>query len=137
MSDFLPTMIRKKLNVLMMNKTEKITFRADEQYKKMLSHYAELQGISTGQLIRNWIDVIVKNQVLNSSMHVYELQDGRQFPDMKSLCNELKISSHTARKKIKNGVIQKVAIDESHAKKYGNEIHAASSSQAEENRFSV
>ena len=118
-----------------MTKTEKITFRADEQLKKRLVHYAELQGISTGQLIRNWIDVIIKNQVLNSTTHSYQTEDGRQFPNMKALCEELKISSHTARKRIKNGVFKKIAIDQDQANKYGDEIPTARSGKTKRPRI--
>ena len=50
-----------------MNQDEKITFRASKQLKNELAYYAKLQGISTGQLIRNWIQVFINNQVSNST----------------------------------------------------------------------
>lgn len=118
-----------------MNKTEKITFRLDDQLKKQLAHFAELKGISTGKLIRNCIDVIINNPVSNSTIHSYQLDDKRQFPNMKALCNELKISSHTARKRIKNGVIKKITIDPNQANKYGNELQTARSGETEKPRI--
>ncbi len=120
-----------------MDKTEKITFRASEQLKSELVHIAELQGISTGQLIRNLIDVIINNQVINSPKHIYQLQDGTQFPDMKSMCKELQISSLTARKRVKKGVIKKITLNPYQTKQYGEEISTTRSRRTESNRFSV
>lgn len=117
---------------------EKITFRASKQLKNELAHYAELKGISTGQLIRNWIDVFVKNQISNLTTHSYQIEDGRQFPNLKALCTELNISSHTARKRIKNGVFKKITIDPYQAKKYGDEeLQTARSGKNEKYRIQV
>lgn len=112
-----------------MNKTEKITFRADGQLKQKLTFFAELNGITTSQLIRNWIDVFVKNQVSNSTMHSYLLDDGRQFPNMKALCEELNISSRTARTRVKNGLIKKIETNPHQTQQYGiQEIQTTRSS---------
>ena len=118
-----------------MEHTEKITFRASKQLKDELEKYARLQGISTGQLIRNWINVFLKNQVSNSNKHFYQLQDGREFPDMKMLCQELEISSRTARTRVKNGLIKKMTINPTQTQKYGNEIPTTRSRETERNRI--
>jgi len=107
--------------------SEKITFRASEKLKNELEKYAQLQGISTGKLIRNWINVILENQVLKSSKHIYQIEDGRQFQNMKELCIDLKISSRTARKRIKNCVIKKIDTNPFQTQKYGEEISATKS----------
>ena len=121
-----------------MNKTKIITFRTTKNQKDEIVRYAKLKGISAGQLLRNWIDVFLNVQVINSTTHAYQLRDGRIFPNMKALCDELIISSHTARKRIKNGKIKKIAIDPTHAKQYGDEeIHTARSRETEKDRIQV
>ena len=121
-----------------MKKTKIITLRTTEKLKNEIVHLANLQGIPAGQLIRNWIEVFIKNQVLNSTKHIYQLSDGRRFPNMKAVCNELNISSHTARKRIKNGLIKKINIDPNHANKYGNEkVQTTRSRTIEKDRIQV
>lgn len=121
-----------------MKKTKIITLRTTEKLKNEIVHLAKLQGVSSGQLIRNWIEVFIKNQVLNSTKHVYQLSDGRRFPNMKAVCNELNISSHTARKRVISGLIKKITIDPNHANKYGNEkVQTARSGETEKDRIQV
>ena len=118
-------------------KTAKITFRTTKEFKAEISQFAKLQGVSSGQLIRNWINVFLKNQIVNSAKHVYELQNGIQFPDMKSLCENLQISSRTARKRVKNGVIKKITQNPYQTQQYGEEIRTANSRGTERNRIQV
>jgi hypothetical protein len=114
--------------------SEKITIRATPYLKNELKRLAQLQGITTGRLIRNWISIFLNNQVLNSGKHVYETENGKQFRNMKELCEKLNISSHTARKRIKRGLINKVTIDNNQAKKYGDEVSTTRNTRTEEIR---
>ena len=47
-----------------MNKTGKITIRTTELLKTEIEQYAKLKGISTGKLIRNWVEVLLQNQLI-------------------------------------------------------------------------
>lgn len=109
-------------NVIIMKKTEKISLRITEKLKSEISKYAKLRGISTGQLIRDWIEVFTSNQVHNSPTHYYRHIDGRQFSNMKIACEELKLSSHAFRKLVKLNVIEKINFEQHQAKEHGNEI---------------
>ena len=118
-----------------MNQTERITFSATKELKAEISKFAMLQGISSGQLIRNFVEEYLKTQVLHSHSHYYELQDGTQFPNMKVMCQVLKISSLTARKRIKSGVIKKITINTYQTQQYGNEISTTRSRTTGKNRL--
>ena len=121
-----------------MNKNEKITFRVPERLKHDIVRYAKIKGISSGELIRSWIELIINNQILNFPDHYYQTEDGKCFSDMKTLCNELQISSHTARKRIKSGLIKKITIDPNHANKYGDEnVRTTRSRTIEKDRIQV
>ncbi len=114
-----------------MNQTERITFSATKELKAEISKFAMLQGISPGQLIRNFIEEYLKTQILHSQSHYYELQDGTHFPNMKVLCDKLQISSLTARKRVKNGIIKKITINTYQTQQYGKEISTTRSRTTE------
>ncbi len=118
-----------------MNKTERITFRATADLKNQIEQFAKLQSISAGQLIRNLIELSLKDQVLNTNKHIYQTENGKQFPNMKELCDKLQISSLTARKRVKNGVIKKISINTYQTQQYGKQLPTTRSRKTETNRL--
>ena len=118
-----------------MNKTERITFRATADLKNQIEQFAKLQSISAGQLICNLIELSLKDQVINSTKHIYKTEDGKQFSNMKEMCDKLHISSLTARKRVKNGVIKKITINTYQTQQYGDQLPTTRSSTTETNRL--
>jgi len=112
-----------------MKKTEKISFRLTEDLKLKVEQFAKLQGINVSFLVRNWISLFIENIELNNNSHYYELANGKQFPDMKALCEELNISSRTARNRVKKGLIRKLTHNPYQTQKYGGEISVTNSSR--------
>lgn len=114
-----------------MKKETRITFRIGADLKREVDRLAKLKNISSGQLIRNWIDVFTNPQSDKAPLHFYQTDDGKVFTDMKSLCEKLNISSHAARKLIKSEVIKKFIVTKNQAQEYGGKLQITRSNMAE------
>ena len=66
--------------------------------------------------------------------HYYILPNGKRVANMKMACEELGISSHAFRRKIKSGVVKKNNSENNWSKEYRDEISTARSGRTERNR---
>lgn len=117
-----------------MIKDSRITLRINSGIKKQIDQLAQLMEISSGQLIRNWIDDSLNKQI-QPQQHFYQLSNGIKLPNMKAVCEELDISSHKVRKLIKRDVIKKIIIENSQANEYGKELPTDNSRRVERHRI--